>query len=238
MANYTGNNQYSGWTEIRDVIVLRDTGKSWQVRLPTGKQEPFVPKSQFELMSGSKPMTIGCLADIKVKTWLTDKWDLEAKMEKKEPAATFEFDLDVGFEEVVQIVMPNAKDEPDDSFLLDYSKKQLIAACTAYRSTIQQMTAAIENYTPQLVTRLARDGNLLDGRANAPDADGVFPTVTQRWDNQRDFKEIGKQGRAVLKSLYVGQAMLEKMGAIEALLLEKRAEVAAELIASMDDDED
>ena len=232
MATYT--KKASGYTGIGNVEIIRETDKSWQVQMADG-QQPFVPKSQFRCVDGIKtPLKVGEKRTLEVKAWLVEKWGKVSSG----PAPTFEFDLDVGIEEVVQAVMPNAKTTPDDSFLYDYSKKQLIAACTAYRSVIQQMAAAAESYHPELVTRLARDGKTLDGRACSPDPKGMFPMVTQCWDNQGELREIGKKGDAILRSMYIGQAMLEKMGAIETLLLEKRAEVAGELIASMDEDEE
>lgn len=237
MANYTGNNPHykaAGWTEIRNAVVKRETDKSWQVVLRNG-QEPFVPKSQFQMMTNSALMKVGNTVDIKVKSWLVEKWESAAK---KQSPVTFEFNpQDAAAHELLK-AEPGKSKEPDDSFLFDYSKKQLVAACAAYRSVLQQVQVTLQGYRPTLSTTLARDNKVLDGRAGAPDEFGQYPTIVQKWNNPEPIKEGSKQIAAVLKSIYVGQATLEKMAQIESLLGEKRAEVAAELLRSMDDDEE
>ncbi len=224
----------SRFTTLKTVCVLRETPKSWQVRLLTG-DAPFIPKSQF---FGLPQLAIGDVKDIQVSTWLVEKWKANGGVAGTEDPPTFEFDLECGVEMVVQAIIPDAQSQPDDGFLFDYSKKQLLATCMAYRSTLQQMTALLEKYSPELANRLARDDNLLDGRACSPDSKGMFPMVTQTWRNQDALRDIGKQGAAVLQAEHIGQAMLEKMGAIETLLKVKRADVAAELLRSMDEDDE
>lgn len=180
-------------------------------------------------------MAVGNTVSIKVKTWLVEKWDKSAA---KESPVTFEFDPQDVTAHEFRKTDPSRSKEPDDSFLFDYTKKQLVAACAAYRSVLQQVQQELDNYKPTLTTVLARDEKVLDGRAGAPDEFGHYPTIVQKWDNPEPIKEGSKQIAAVLKSVYVGQATLEKMAQIEGILGEKRAEVAAELLRSMDEDEE
>jgi hypothetical protein len=216
----------AGWTTLKGVTVLRKTAKSLQVRLPNG-QEPYVPLTQ---MSQPYSGAMGNVIDISVKTWLVDKWKASS-----EPQPTFEFDPG-DFELSARSPKDNSLVEAD--FIFDYSKKQLLAACMAYRSVLHQLAKGCTVFKPEIGMEHRVGSGVVKEDGLLPDDFGTYPMVVTTWTNPLEVRNLGKQAAAVLIAENIGQAMLEKMSDIERLLAEKRADVAAELLRSLDEDED
>lgn len=227
----------NAWVSIGPLRLIDKTEKAFHVEFTDGTRA-YVPKSQVNPSSrGAKEdcrrywetRSVGHRGSMSVSRWIWEKAhyprmcdaqnlkfpDGETVAPSKEEPEWAEVDLD-------------GPREPTPEFLQDYTRKQLLAACVAYRSALQEVMKEIEDYRPQFQ---------FIAPPPEPDGSGFFPLGNATWMNMAELRTVEHVVRQCLKNQGIGEAMLWRMATIEKALGEKRADVAADLIKELDEED-